>query len=221
MKSKKNLLIIVSVVLAIFMSSCSTFSEKSSIRKNEMLTFDDVSFDGVVAVEDLKNLGKVEAVRTVTYILQMNGDYTIEMGDFKYTYTKVTGEAVIEGTRVIGNLKVAQTASAEGAMGGISSSLIPDFSGLLGGLLGSEEQTQSEPVSMSPKTIALEAANYDLMAAAAAKGATSLLVPEYSWAIEEEQTGSTMKLFFLPPSKTYETQTLVYTVTARATAVSF
>lgn len=223
MRNKKNVLIIASVALALFMSSCTTFSEKASVQDNEMLTFDNVSFDGVVKVEDLKNLGKVEAKRTVTYNKLENGDVNIVMGDYTYNYIMLTGETEVVGTRVIGKLNLAQApavAAVTGSVPGVTDML----GGLLGGLFGAAEtsnKVEQENRSMNPKTIALEAVNYDLMAAATAKGGTSLLVPEYSWEIDEEQTGTIMKLLFMAPSKTYETQTIVYTVTARATVVTF
>ena len=224
MKIKQNtLLLVASVVLVIITNSCASapFSETTSLQDNEMTTFQDIALVGTLEMEDLKKLGTVEATRTIIYILEANGDYTIEMGDYNYSYVNLSGASEVNGTRVVGKFKTTV------APIGVDSGAIPSglISGLLGGIMGEgpSQSSQSTLVSkMDPKTIALEAVNYDLMTAAAKKGGVALLLPEYAWEIKEEKTGTATEAFlFLAASKVYSTKSLTYTVTARATAVSF
>lgn len=220
----KKLVLQVLVVLAIiaFATSCAStpFSEKTSTRDGEITAFGEIVLDSEVALEDLTNLGAIEATRTVTYTLQQTGDYIIEMDDYTYAYTAATMSYEITGTRVIGNLNYA-TSAAAGDLGLPASS-----AGLLGGLLGAApaggETSAASVATMGPRQIAMDAVNYDLIQAGATKGAMALLLPEYSWEIEEEQTGTdTAGFLFMPPSRVYETRSRTYTVTARAVAVAF
>ncbi len=220
MKSiKRTFVLVASVLLVIMASSCasSAFSEKSSIMNNEMTTFQNVNLDSTIKLEELKRLGQITAQRTITYTLQPNGDYVMEMGDFKYSYTALSTKVDIEGVRVIGNLKSASVAGPA-AIGGGSMDL---FSMLLPSGPAAAPEAPSV-ATIGPKSVALDAVNFDLMKAAAAKGGVALLMPEYSWEIEEDQTGTkTDGFLILPPTKTYSTKVLKYTVTARATAVAF
>lgn len=226
---KKTMVLIASIALVLVMSSCTStpFSQKTSNLDDQMLSIEDVSFNLVYKTEDLKSLGTIEATRTVTQIVQNNGDYVTEMGDFKYIYTEGTDsvppETEIEGTRVIGNLKTAASSS----MGSAPALAIPgfDIGAIFGDMMGSASDTPAPPTASStkndPRSIAMDAVNYDLIQLAAKKGGESLLRPEYSWSIESEVAGTDDVMFFFLSSRTYNTQIYKYTVTARATVVTF
>lgn len=210
---KTGLLVLASVLL--LLNSCATteFAEKNSMQKNEMTTFGNISLNGEVKLEDLNRLGKVEVTKTITYTLQENGDYTYEMDGYKYTYTALTMKGELEGTRVIGNLKQAEVVTPAAGGG--------DLLGALLGTVSVEGDESAAPTTRGPKDILLDAVNYELMEAASKKGGVALLMPEYSWIINEDQTGITTAGFFIiPSSRAYKTKTLEYTVTARATAVA-
>ncbi|MDC7226023.1 MAG: hypothetical protein PQJ61_04580 [Spirochaetales bacterium] len=217
MKNALKILVGIALVSMLFSCASTDFSEKTSLRDNEMTAFENISL-GSISMDDVEIVGNVEAVRTVTYVLQMNGDYVIEMDDYKYSYTALDGTTEVTGTRVVGNLKGSSVGGADLFM--------PASGGLLSGLFGAvsvdSDATAASVSKMDPKDIALEAVNYDLMKKAAAKGGVALLLPDYSWEIEEELNGTETEAFlFLPASKVYETKNLTYTVTARAAAVSF
>lgn len=222
---KASLRILLALALVAFVASCAStkFSEQSSMRTDEITAFGEIVLNSEVALDDLTNLGLVEMKRTVTYTLEMNGDYTIEMGDYSFSYTALDGSTVETGTRVVGNLNYS-------ALVGTASSLVSGavdtglLGGVLGGMLGSgaAEPASTSAANLGPRQIALDAVNYDMLQAAAKKGGMALLLPEYSWEIEEKLTGTdTAGLLFLPPSRVYETKELLYTVTARAVVVSF
>lgn len=227
MKKRLALQMLVIVAIIAFAASCATtpFSEKTSTRDGEITAFGEIVLDSEVALEDLENLGAVEVSRTVTYTLQQNGDYVIEMDDYTYSYTALDMATEISGTRVVGNLNYSTMAGG----GELAIPMAGGAAGLLGGLLGGAapaaggtETSAASVAAMGPRQIAMDAVNYDLIQAAAAKGAMALLLPEYSWEIEEELTGTdTAGFLFLPPSRVYETKNMTYTVTARAVAVAF
>lgn len=216
----KVLQLVVTAVLVMAVVSCASFEEKSSTRDGEIVVFDEVAFDGVVSLEDLENLGQVEVTRNMTYELKENGDWTVTMDNYSYTYSAAEGEGTETGTRVVGKLKAAEMVASEegaaagGGLGGLS----------LGGLIsapdsgGAEEESAK---SLGPKDFAVDAINYDLLQAASEKGAMAILLPEYSWETERTKTGTIMNMPFMGPSETVTSDVIEYTVTARGTAVSF
>ncbi len=217
MKMKNALKIVVGIALIAMLFSCSTFTETTSKKTAEMSSFEDVVLDKI-SMSDLKKLGTVKASRTLTYVLQENGDFTVEMDDYSYVYTKKDDSFVQTGTRYSGALKAAPIVTA----GGSSDMVVvggADFLGSLFGAMGAAD-APAAPSSISVKDVAFEAVTYDLVQAATAKGGVALLLPEYTWEINEEVTGSRITLPFYA-STTYKTKTTTYIVTATAAAVSF
>ena len=209
--------ILMGIALVAMLFSCSTFTEKFSKKTSEMTSFEDVVLDKV-SLNDMKILGNVEASRTLTYVLQENGDFTVEMDDYKYVYTAADDSFVQTGTRYSGSLKAASVVT-ESAGNDLMVVNGGDFFSMLFGA-GGAASSADVPASLSVRDVVVEAVTYDLLQAASAKGGVALLLPDYTWEIEEENSGTNSMLPFLP-SKTYTTKTTTYTVTARAAAVNF
>lgn len=219
MKTKLFKVVVVVVALVSTMACATNFTERTSTVDGEITAFGSVVLDNVVNISDLENLGLVEVQRTVTYTLQSNGDYTIEMDGYTFNYTRNTNESVEQGTRVVGLLNYSSFSGfdVEEGSGGF-------LSGIFGG--GSSAPSATTEVARaaqtSPRQFAIDAVNFDLLNRAAELGGMALLLPEYSWAIEEETTGRDNAGFlFIAPSRVYDTRTTVYTLTGRATVVSF
>lgn len=219
MKTKLFKLAVIVVALVSTMACATNFTERSSTLDGEITAFGSVVLDNVVKLSDLDNLGLVEVQRTVRYTLQNNGDYTIEMDGYSFSYTRSNNQSVEQGTRVIGLLNYSSFGGfeAEAASGGF-------LSGVFGGRSSAPAPTTQVPRAAltTPRQFAIDAVNFDLLTRAAELGGMALLLPEYSWAIEEETTGRDNAGFlFIAPSRVYDTRTTVYTLTGRATVVSF
>lgn len=224
MKMNVIVKVIAAVAIVSLAASCVSFEEQTNSRDDEMTAFGEVYLNGELGIEDLEQVGVVEATRTVTYNLSANGDFTVEMGDYTFTYTAASNESSETGTRVVGNLNfteapVAEAGGLAAGAGGFIEGLNPFASGESGA--PGEEDNSEGPAERGPRGIALDAVNYDLLQAAAEAGGMALLLPEYSWEREETVTGTDMNFPFMAPSRTISTRQVVYTVTARATAVSF
>lgn len=225
MKRISFLRIAAAIAITLFIASCVSFEEQSSSLDDEITAFGEVYLEGRLTLDMLQNLGQVTATRTVTYTLEQNGDFTVEMGDYTFTYNAAENESVETGTRVIGHLKFTEAPKPAAPAG------IGGDGGLLGGLNplaafgsddgGQEPKESAGAAARGPRGIALDAVNYDLLQEAAAAGGIALLLPEYSWSVEETISGTDMNLPLLGPSRTIQTRQVVYTVTARAAAVSF
>jgi hypothetical protein len=220
MNNKLFKVVVVVVAMVSIMGCATNFTERSSTLDGEITAFGSVVLDNVVKLSDLDNLGLVEVQRTVRYTLQNNGDYTIEMDGYSFSYTRSSNQSVEQGTRVIGLLNYSSFGGfeAEAASGGF-------LSGVFGGRSSSAPAATNQvprAVQTTPRQFAIDAVNFDLLTRAAELGGMALLLPEYSWAIEEETTGRDNAGFlFIAPSRVYETRTTVYTLTGRATVVSF
>lgn len=224
MKINMFVKVVAAIAIVSMVASCVSFEEQSSSQDSEMTAFGEVYLNGEVTIEDLEQVGPVEATRTVTYNLAQNGDYTVEMDGYTFSYTAAENESAETGTRVVGNLNYTEAPVAEtnGGLASAGAGLIQGLNPFAGGSDSAQEEESSEGAAQrGARGIALDAVNYDLLNAAAEAGGRALLLPEYSWEVEETTTGTDTNLPFLPPSRTYETREVVYTVTARATAVAF
>ncbi|MDC7126567.1 MAG: hypothetical protein PQJ46_13430 [Spirochaetales bacterium] len=213
----KNLRIIFAgLAVLVMLFSCSTFTENSSSMESEMTSFDKVAIDPI-NVDNMKILGNATATRTITYELDASGDWTATMGDFTCTYSAEDGSTTLDGKRVIGKLESAVTQSGDNLM-------MPGNTGFFSGFKigGDAEEAAPSITAITPKQIVTDAVNYDLIQAVTAKGGSAMLLPDYTWEIEEEVSGSSFNGFlFIPASKTYQKRVLKYTVTAKAVAVTF
>ena len=230
MKGKQFFLVLLVAVVLMAVASCATFEEQRSTQDTELTAFDNVYLNGEVTVGDLNNMGVVTASRSMTYTLQANGDWVVEMGNYTYSYNALEDEGTEEGTRVVGNLNFAGGGAVRrgAAVAGGAAAGGDSFGGLFGslfaGLLPTESSDDDSETSSSipaPRQIALDAVNYDLLQAASNMGAMAVLMPTYSWDRDETITGEEMAIPLLGPSRSIFTRTIEYTVTARAIAVSF
>ncbi len=222
---KNFLKIFVAVGIVALMASCASFDETTKTKNTEMMSFQDVSL-AAIKVSEMTNLGAVEVSRTVTLTRQkgMNpfkqGDFSIEMDDWSYTYDAVMDEETIEGTRVVGKMKVAQVGE-EGSGAGMATLGFAAGLAAMNPMASSGDDDGSS--ALDARQIAKEAVTYDLLEAVGQKGGMAVMLPQFTWEVSRNKVGNDIPSFF-PPLLQYEmvnTQTITYTVTARGTAVSF
>ncbi|MBN2653457.1 MAG: hypothetical protein JXR63_13845 [Spirochaetales bacterium] len=185
--------------LAVFMFSCTSYKIDRTDKTSELKSITDLTFDNKVNMNNIVDLGAVEATASVTETIE--GKMITYKSEF-FEITVDNGKKTVdfkEGSVFHNGIMTPLTSMS--STGNFALFFLP--------------KKKEAPV-FNARTLAQNTAEYFLLEAAKAKGATTVMLPQYSWDIKIEAEGEKFWVF-----DKVKSSTRTYTVKIIARAISF
>lgn len=214
---KKNLALIISLVLVLSLFSCLTYQRSTKEVSSSFPVVSNLMIDNVITLKDLKEVGTVSVSMTVTEEYFTKEDKLIlQIGDVQLVrdFKKDKGKMKITGDFQFGNFTEIRPAPRGNEMVSTTISSYDRFMKML----AAYEKALPFDKYFRARDLALSFAQQKAIDEAIKLGGSALFMPYYSWNVASDD--SYQKFLFYPMSQVGNYK-YVYTVGVVAKAVSF